>query len=67
MFSRWISWSGASRTPRTSRRRSFKTTSAARVTSVSPMPCEISASVFTLQGSTIMPIVTNEPLEIAAP
>ncbi len=67
MFSRWISLSGASRTASTSLRRSFKTTSAARWMRLSPSPCAIAASVRTLQGAMIMPMVTNEPLEIDAP
>ncbi len=67
MFSRCISLRGASRTASTSRRRSFRTTSAARWTRWSPRPVAIAASDFTLHGATIIPIVWNEPLEMAAP
>ena len=67
MFSRWMSLSGISRTARTSRRRSFRTTSAARWTRFSQWPCATAASVRTLHGTMTMPSVRNEPLETAAP
>ena len=67
MCSRWMSLSGASRGTSTSFRRSLSTTSAARCTSVVPLPVEIAASVRMLHGATTMPRVTNEPLEMAAP
>jgi len=52
--------------PRSTQSR-LRTTSAARVTSESPIPLAISASVFTLHGRITMPMVTNDPLDSAAP
>src|SRR6185295_11306406 len=66
IFLIWPAWSGVSRTISTRRRRSFSVTSAAREISVVVTPVAISARVFTEQGATIMPMVRNEPLEIAA-
>ncbi len=67
MFSRWISLSGDSRTARTRRRRSLSTTSAARWTRSLPSPWAIAPRVLTLQGAMTMPMVTKDPLEMAAP
>ena len=67
MCCRWISCSGDSRTPSTSRRRSFSTTSAARGIRLSPVHVAIWPSVFMLHGRTTMPSVRNDPLEMAAP
>src|ERR1700732_1499880 len=66
MLLRWPVWSGVSRTSNTSLRRSFKVTSAARVSNVVVTPVEISDIERTEQGATIIPIVRNEPLEIGA-
>ena len=59
--------SGASRTISTSRRRSFSTTSAARVSRLSPKPWAMAASERIEQGATSMPSVRNDPLEMLAP
>jgi hypothetical protein len=48
-------------------RRSLIVTSAARDIKLSAQPIRIAASVFMLQGTTIIPSVANEPLEIGAP
>jgi hypothetical protein len=66
MLLRWPVWSGVSRTNKTSFRRSFKVTSAARVSNVVVTPDEISDIERTEQGATIIPIVRNEPLEMEA-
>ena len=66
MLRRWPVWSGVSRTISTSRRRSFSTTSAARVRRVVVTPVAISARLRTEQGAMIMPTVLNEPLLIGA-
>ena len=66
MFSRWITDSGVSRVTSTSLRRSLSVTSAARLIRDSPNPIRMLASVFMLHGTTIIPSVRNEPLEIAA-
>ena len=66
MLRRWPVWSGVSRTSKTSFRRSFRVTSAARVNNVVVTPDEISDIERTEQGATIIPIVRNEPLEIEA-
>ena len=58
--------SGVSRTIKTSRRRSLRTTSADRVSSVVVTPVAISDIVRIEQGATTMPIVLNEPLEMEA-
>ena len=67
MVRRWPVCSGVSRTISTSRRRSFSTTSAARVSSVEVTPVAISDIERIEQGATIMPSVRYEPLEMAAP
>ena len=59
--------SGVSRTISTSRRRSFSTTSAARVSRDEVVPIAISDKERIEHGATIMPSVGYEPLEIAAP
>jgi len=51
---------------RTSRRRSLRVTSAARLSSVDVAPLAISPALLTEQGATIMPRVLNEPEEIGA-
>ena len=56
-----------SRNSSTSRRRSFKTTSAARVRRLLATPLAISASVRAEHGATIIPMVRNEPLAMGAP
>ena len=66
MLLMWPACSGVSRNIRTTRRRSFRQTSAARATRLDVTPVAISLKVRTEQGATIMPIVWNEPLEIAA-
>ena len=58
--------SGVSRTISTSGRRSFRVTSAARVSRVEVTPVAISAMVRTEQGATIMPRVRKLPLETEA-
>ena len=67
MVRRWPPCSGVSRTASTSRRFSFSTTSAARDNSDEVTPVAISLMVRIEQGATIMPMVGNEPDEIAAP
>ena len=59
--------SGVSRSSRTSRRRSFNVTSAARVSRLAVTPVAISDIVRTEQGAMIMPSVRKEPLLIDAP
>ena len=59
--------SGVSRTASTSRRRSLSTTSAARDNSEDVTPEAISLMVRIEHGAMTMPIVGNEPEEIAAP
>ena len=59
--------SGVSRTISTSRRRSFNTTSAARVSRVEVTPVAISLMVRIEHGATTMPSVRKLPLEMAAP
>ena len=66
MFSRWITLRGDSRVTSTSRRRSFRVTSAARVRRLSENPPAIEASVFIEQGTTAMPKVLKEPPEMGA-
>ncbi|GJD04094.1 hypothetical protein ColKHC_12919 [Colletotrichum higginsianum] len=66
MFRRWISLKGVSRTESTSLRRSFRHTSAARVTRSSHTPALMAASVRTEHGATIMPSTRYEPLAIGA-
>src|SRR5580658_727348 len=66
MLRKWPACKGDSRTIRTSLRRSFNVTSAARVSSVDVTPVAISDIDRIEQGATIMPIVGNEPLEIGA-
>ena len=66
MLRRCTEWSGVSRTASTSRRRSLRATSAARQTRLLAKPVAIAASVFVLHGAITIPIVRNEPLEIAA-
>ena len=63
---RWPAWSGVSRTSSTSGRRSFRVTSAARLSSVVVTPLAISAMLRIEHGATTMPIVLNEPEEIGA-
>ena len=58
---------GVSRTIQTSRRRSFRMTSAALEIKVSVTPVAISARVFTEHGAMIIPIVLNEPEASDAP
>ena len=67
MFLIWPACSGVSRNSSTSRRRSFKHTSAARVSRLLVTPVAISASVRAEQGATTIPMVRNEPLAMAAP
>ncbi len=67
MLRMWPRCKGVSRVISTSRRRSFSTTSAARVSRVSVTPLAMAPSVRIEQGATIMPSVRNEPLAIAAP
>ena len=57
---------GVSRTISTSRRRSLRITSAARVSSEVVTPEAISATLRTEHGATIMPRVLNEPEESEA-
>ena len=66
MLRRCTEWSGVSLTASTSRRFSFRTTSAARQTRLCANPVAIAASVFVLHGAIAIPIVRNEPLKIAA-
>ena len=66
MFSAWTRESGVSRRPRTSRRRSFRQTSAARCRRPRDVPCAIAASVPAEHGRTAIPRVRNEPEEIGA-
>ncbi|MEN3364013.1 MAG: hypothetical protein V7606_1287 [Burkholderiales bacterium] len=47
--------------------RSFNTTSAARVISVSESPCAIAASVLIEQGATILPSDWKEPVAMEPP
>ena len=65
-FRRCTEWSGVSRTARTSGRRSFSTTSAARQIRLCAKPVASALTVFMLHGTMIMPSVTNDPLETAA-
>ena len=58
---------GVSRTIRTRRRRSFSTTSAARVSSPEVTPVAISAWLRMEHGATIMPRVRKDPDAMAAP
>ena len=58
--------SGVSRTISTRRRRSFSTTSAARVSSVPVVPAAISDIDLIEHGATIMPSVLNDPEAIEA-
>lgn len=67
ILSKWARFSGVSRTISTSRRLSFKTTSAARVKRLSPKPCATEASVRIEQGATSIPSVLNVPLAMHAP
>ncbi len=67
MVRRCPRWNGVSRTISTSGRRSFRVTSAARVSRVEVTPVAISDMVRTEQGATIMPRVRNEPDAMAAP
>ena len=67
MLRRCPACSGVSRTISTSRRRSFSTTSAARVSRPEVTPLAISAMERIEHGATTMPRVRNEPDEIAAP
>ena len=67
MARRWPRCSGVSRTISTRRRRSFSTTSAALVSSDELMQVAISPKLRIEHGATTMPMVRNEPLEIAAP
>ena len=66
MVRRWPVCSGVSRTISTSRRCSFRVTSAARVSSVVVTPEAISDIDRIEHGATTMPMVRNEPLEIGA-
>jgi len=65
-LSRWMALSGVSRTASTSFRCSLMVTSAARDMRSAPSPQRIAATVFMLQGSTIMASCWKEPLEMAA-
>src|SRR6202021_827992 len=58
---------GGSRTIRTSRRRSLRTTSAARVSNDDVTPVAISERLRIEQGAITMPSVRNDPLEMEAP
>ena len=64
---RWPLCSGVSRSINTSRRRSFKVTSAARVSRLEVTPVAISDIERIEQGAMTIPSVLKEPLEIAAP
>ncbi|MGY4649630.1 hypothetical protein ACVWWN_003426 [Mycobacterium sp. URHB0021] len=66
MFSKCIDDSGVSRVTSTSLRRSLSVTSAARLISESVNPIRMLASVFMLHGTTIIPSVRKEPLEMVA-
>ena len=67
MLRRCARFSGVSRATNTSLRRSFSTTSAARLSRLSAKPCATPASVFIEHGAITMPAVRNEPLATAAP
>ena len=62
-FSRWITLSGISRGTTTSVRRSLIMTSAARVSSVSEMPCAMRATVLIEHGT--MAIACQPALPLA--
>src|SRR6266702_3906458 len=59
-------WRGASRTSSVNRRRSLRTTSAARDKSEDVTPVAISDIVLTEHGAMIMPCVRNDPDEMGA-
>ena len=67
MLRRWMVEKGHSRTASTSLRRSFRVTSAARSSRLSLYPVAMPATVFILQGTTIIPAVRKLPLAGAAP
>ena len=67
MLRRWPKCRGVSRTIKTSRRRSFSTTSAARVNRDEVTPEVISPRVRMEQGASNMPSVRKEPLATDAP
>ncbi len=66
MLSRWIADSGVSRGTRTSGRRSFSITSAARSIRLSASPCAIAPSVPMLHGHTAIASAGLEPDAIGA-
>jgi len=66
MLLMWPACSGVSRNISTTRRRSLRQTSAARETRPDVTPVAISLRVRTEHGATIMPMVWNDPLDIAA-
>ena len=67
MLRRWARFSGVSRVSSTSRRRSFSTTSAARLIRLSDSPMAMAASVRIEQGATTIPSVAKEPDAMLAP
>ena len=67
MLRRWARFSGVSRVSRTRRRRSFSTTSAARLIRLSDSPMAMAASVRIEQGATTIPSVAKEPDAMLAP
>ena len=67
MVRRWPRCSGDSRSISTSRRRSLRVTSAARVSKVVVTPVAISDMERTEQGAMAMPRPRNEPDAMAAP
>jgi hypothetical protein len=67
MFRMWMRLSGVSRGTSTSLRRSFSVTSAARLTRSLVRPVAIAASDRIEHGITTIPMVWNDPDEIAAP
>ena len=67
MLRRWARFSGVSRVSSTRRRRSFSTTSAARLIRLSDSPMAMAASVRIEQGATTIPSVAKEPDAMLAP
>ena len=63
----WPKWKGVSRSMRTTRRRSFSCTSAARVKRLDVTPVAISPIVRTLHGAINMPSVLKDPDAMLAP
>lgn len=67
MLRMWMRLNGVSRGTTTSLRRSLRHTSTARVSRSVTVPVAMVAKVFIEHGTTAMPMVRNDPDEIAAP